>query len=169
MDAEKLLEEVEKDENKKRQFTKPLKSREKEEEVSPEVEVYGKKEEEPKKEKTVNDRERWSHSEKKPKKEVKEKDEEPEVISNQKLKEKKKIDKIKEKLGGLLDLEDRQAVIKFAGSVAFYGVSLNTFALAVLGMDFTFISWIGWGVGAWIFENKLMAGLTRVMLAKSKQ
>jgi UDP-N-acetylglucosamine:LPS N-acetylglucosamine transferase len=69
--------------------------------------------------------------------------------------------KLVDTLKKLLKTEDSQAILNFFGYVAIYGVCLNTFFL-LFGYPFTLISWMSFGLGIWVVENKVIPIIRRL-------
>ncbi|MFW5902405.1 MAG: hypothetical protein ACOCTT_00785 [archaeon] len=171
--ASEILEKVEKYENNKKKFGKPLKYR-KEVDVDNRVIPYGKRDkEEDKEDKKLDpkaEREKFSYSLEMPLKD--EEDDEPEPIANQEVMEedseqRSRLKEFKDYFKGLTDEEDRDAMLSFGTSVVFYGVSLNLAALSIFGASMNYYTWLGWGLGAWILENKLLVPLTKILTSNS--
>jgi hypothetical protein len=69
----------------------------------------------------------------------------------------KSLDSIKK----LKKSEDFHAITNFAGYVSIYGLCLNAFFL-LFGFPFTLFSWISFGLGVWVIDNKFIGMLRRL-------
>lgn len=72
---------------------------------------------------------------------------------------KPKVDNIKK----IIDDSDKYAIRKFIIYSCVYGVLLNFALFVMLKIPFTFYSWIGWGIGLWFIENKLVSIFRRII------
>jgi len=60
--------------------------------------------------------------------------------------------------------EDIKEIIKFFIYAFVLGVPLNFSVWIIFGLDFNWYSWLGWGIGLWFIENRLVAILRRIFL-----
>jgi len=58
------------------------------------------------------------------------------------------------------DLESIKDLILY---LIFYGIPINFTMFVIFNYPFTWYSWLGWGVGFWILENKLIQFVRRAI------
>lgn len=63
----------------------------------------------------------------------------------------------------LLDSEDKKAIKNFIIYSALFGVCVNYSMFVIFDFPFTYYSWLGWGIGLWLIENKFVSLIRKII------
>lgn len=71
---------------------------------------------------------------------------------------------MKTKLKSFFLKEDIKSISRFIGYFTLFGIPLNFSLFVIFKIPFTLYSWIGWGIGFWFIEKRIIPMLRSIFV-----